>query len=163
MATCQGGAPHLLVWIRTQSRLSCPNIKEISIIFYVYRYWAAVTFIGVFVCICQLYLYSLGGCYITTVRTVEQIPFERGVNDKKKPVEAGWANTAGFSCNISGDRQQCCLGPLPAPRSSAIWAAVSGTEASCQEETLMVFLLSFILCVLQFNVFNDYYCVLGKF
>lgn len=47
-----------------------------------------MTFIGVFVCICQLYLYSLGGCYITTVGTVEQIPFERGVNEKKKPVEA---------------------------------------------------------------------------
>lgn len=59
--------------------------------------------VGVFVWICQLHLYSLGGRYITTVRTVEQIPFERGVNDKKKPVEAGWANTAGFSCNISGD------------------------------------------------------------
>lgn len=68
---------------------SHPDLKKIFIISYSYRYGTAVRFSGAFVCVCQLHLHSLGGCYIITVRTVEQIPFELSVNDKKKPVEAG--------------------------------------------------------------------------
>lgn len=93
--TCQRethAANGLFVLTRTQP-LSChPDLKEIIINSFITITENKWQWLKIYRCDCKC-VYSPGWCYVTSVRSVEQIPFERSVNDNNKPVEAAWMNT----------------------------------------------------------------------
>lgn len=96
--TCQREARAANGWLvltRTQPSSCHPDLKETVINSFITITDHKLQWLKIYRCDCEC-VYSPGCCYVTSVRSVEQIPFEHSVNDNNKPVEAAWMNTAGF-------------------------------------------------------------------